>query len=59
MKYAITERNVLSYSNHPFIVRLNYAFQTPDKLFLLLEFCPGGDLAEHLQKEKKLVKFNC
>lgn len=26
IKYAMTERNVLSYTHHPFIVRLNYAF---------------------------------
>lgn len=26
IKYALTERNVLSYTHHPFIVRLNYAF---------------------------------
>ena len=25
-KYAITERNVMSLTNHPFIVKLNYAF---------------------------------
>lgn len=54
VKYAMTERNVLSLTNHPFIVKLNSAFQTPDKLFLILDYCPGGDLAEHLQKEKKL-----
>ena len=28
LKYAIAERNVLSTSNHPFIVKLNYAFHT-------------------------------
>lgn len=28
VKYAQTERNVLSYIEHPFIVNLNYAFQT-------------------------------
>lgn len=49
----MTERNVLSLTNHPFIVRLNSAFQTLDKLFLILDYCPGGDLSEHLQKEKK------
>ncbi len=27
VRYAMTERNVLSGMNHPFIVRLNYAFQ--------------------------------
>ena len=52
-KYAIAERNVLSLSHHPFIVKLNYAFQTLTKLFLILEYCPGGDLAKHLSYEKK------
>ena len=52
-KYAIAERNVLSLSNHPFIVKLNFAFQTLTKLFLILEYCPGGDLARHLSYEKK------
>lgn len=40
-RYAKTERNVLSLMNHPFIVRLNYAFQTDTKLYLLLDYCPG------------------
>ena len=48
-KYAMTERNVLSIINFPFIVKLNYAFQTKDKLFLLLDYCPGGDLSKQLQ----------
>lgn len=50
MKYALTERNVLSVTNHPFIVKLNYAFQTADRLFLILDYCPGGDLSEHLSR---------
>ena len=53
MKYAKTERNVLTNTNHPFIVKMNFAFQTSDKLFLLLDYCPGGDLGHILQKEKK------
>ena len=52
MKYALTERNVLAYIRHPFIVPLNYAFQTSSKLFLVLEYCPGGDLSSHLLAEK-------
>ena len=48
IKYALTERNVLSIINFPFIVKLNYAFQTKDKLFLLLDYCPGGDLSKQL-----------
>lgn len=53
VKYAMTERNVLSFMNHPFIVKLKYAFQTVDRLFLILDYCPGGDLAEHITFEKK------
>ena len=53
LKYAMAERNVLSLSNHPFIVKLNFAFQTSSKLFLILDYCPGGDLSKHLYYEKR------
>jgi protein-serine/threonine kinase len=53
IKYAVTERNVLTYIKHPFIVPLKYAFQTPSKLFLILEYCAGGDLSTHLMREKR------
>ena len=53
LKYAIAERNVLSGSNHPFLVNLKYAFQTSTKLFLVIEYCPNGDLAKHLLFEKR------
>ena len=53
MKYAIVERNVLSLSNNPFIVKLDCAFQTSSKLFLVLEYCPNGDLSKHLLIEKR------
>lgn len=53
LKYAMTEKNVLSYIRHPFIVSLRYAFQTPQKLCLVLDYCPGGDLGSILSREKK------
>lgn len=43
-RYAQTERNVLSITSHPFIVKLKYAFQTSDKLIMILDFCSGGDM---------------
>jgi serine/threonine protein kinase len=43
--YATTEKNVLAMMNHPFIVKLNYAFQTQTHLYLVLDYCPKGDLA--------------
>jgi len=54
IKYAMTERNVLSYTHHPFIVRLNYAFQTKNKLYLILDYCPGGDLGKYLLRTGQL-----
>ena len=44
LKYVKTERDILAYSDNPFIVKLRHAFQTRKKLFLVLDFCPGGDL---------------
>lgn len=32
---------------------LKYAFQTPEKLFLLLDFAPGGNLSKALHKERR------
>lgn len=40
-KYAHTERNILSIMDHPFIVKLNSAFQTKNKLYLVMDYCPG------------------
>lgn len=54
MRYARTERNVLSYLKHPFLVGLKYAFQTNDRLAMLLDYCPGGDLRHTLLREKRL-----
>mmetsp|Transcript_37269 Transcript_37269/g.89092 ORF Transcript_37269/g.89092 Transcript_37269/m.89092 type:complete len:730 (+) Transcript_37269:51-2240(+) len=54
MRYALTERNLLSYIRHPFIVRLYHAFQTPSCLVLVLQYCPGGNLSMLLQREGAL-----
>lgn len=54
VRYAKTERDVLSYTDNGFIVALNYAFQTTTKLFLILDFCPGGDLGRLISKQGKL-----
>jgi protein-serine/threonine kinase len=56
VRYAFTERNILSAINHPYIVRLNYAFQTPEKLAFVMEYCPGGDLGTHLAREKHFTE---
>ncbi|KAM4047303.1 ribosomal protein S6 kinase alpha-1 isoform 1-T1 [Anomaloglossus baeobatrachus] len=45
------ERDILAEVNHPFVVRLHYAFQTEGKLYLILDFLRGGDLFTRLSKE--------
>ncbi|XP_018907623.1 ribosomal protein S6 kinase beta-1 isoform X3 [Bemisia tabaci] len=54
------ERSILEAVKHPFIVDLKYAFQTDSKLFLILEFCPGGELFSILERESFISeKVSC
>jgi len=46
-----SEKNILMKIQHPFIVNLNYAFQTKDKLYMILDYVNGGELFFHLKKE--------
>ena len=50
VEHTKTERSVLGYMHHPFIVGLTMAFQTNDKLFFVLDYCAGGELFFHLGK---------
>lgn len=54
-----TERNVLEAVNHPFIVTLHYAFQTPKKLYMVLEYCAGGELFFHLSRAGRFSEGRC
>eukprot|EP00826_Nyctotherus_ovalis_P041616 TRINITY_DN4221_c0_g2_i2.p1 TRINITY_DN4221_c0_g2~~TRINITY_DN4221_c0_g2_i2.p1 ORF type:complete len:459 (+),score=87.04 TRINITY_DN4221_c0_g2_i2:583-1959(+) len=51
IRYALTEKNIMAHMKHPFIVGLHAAFQTKRQLYLIMEYCPGGDLAFVLKKE--------
>jgi serum/glucocorticoid-regulated kinase 2 len=53
LAHTSTERYVLQYLDCPFLTHLIYAFQTPDKLYMVLEYLPGGELFFWLKKEKK------
>lgn len=39
---------------HPFIIKLHYAFQNERKLFFAMEYCPGGELFNLIQKRRVL-----
>jgi serum/glucocorticoid-regulated kinase 2 len=51
--HILTERNVLVEVSHPFIIKLYSSFQTPEKLFFVLEYCPGGELFGVLSKKSR------
>ncbi|KAL4466816.1 hypothetical protein ABPG74_010413 [Tetrahymena malaccensis] len=44
------ERDILVKMNSPFIVKLHYAFQTADKLYIVMDFMIGGELFYHLRR---------
>jgi len=53
------EKNVFEKAtNHPFLVGLHSCFQTPSRLFFVIEFVTGGDLMYHMQRQKKLPESN-
>lgn len=49
-----SERKILETVNHPFIVSLHSAFQCRNSLYLIIEYCPGGELLSHIQKSRQL-----
>jgi serine/threonine-protein kinase Psk1 len=52
-----TERQILeSVNRHPFVVKLFYAFQDLEKLYLILEYGQGGELFTHLNTEKMFAE---
>ena len=48
----LAESNILEkVSSHPFIVTMHASFQTREKLFIIMDFCAGGELFLKLGKE--------
>eukprot|EP00164_Ancoracysta_twista_P004427 GFYU01005975.1.p1 GENE.GFYU01005975.1~~GFYU01005975.1.p1 ORF type:complete len:352 (+),score=116.26 GFYU01005975.1:202-1257(+) len=53
VEHTKAERNILEAIQHPFIVNLHYAFQTEDKLYLIIDYVSGGELFFHLRRAGK------
>ncbi|XP_064611254.1 protein kinase C iota type-like isoform X1 [Liolophura sinensis] len=50
-----TEKHVFeTASNYPFLVGLHSCFQSPSRLFFVIEFVNGGDLMFHMQRQRRL-----
>eukprot|EP00730_Choanoeca_flexa_P015092 TRINITY_DN6842_c0_g1_i2.p1 TRINITY_DN6842_c0_g1~~TRINITY_DN6842_c0_g1_i2.p1 ORF type:complete len:358 (+),score=111.52 TRINITY_DN6842_c0_g1_i2:224-1297(+) len=46
-----TEVNVLKQIRHPYIVGMEECFDTPDKLYLILDYVSGGELFDRIVEE--------
>ncbi|EGW30855.1 ribosomal protein S6 kinase and related protein [Spathaspora passalidarum NRRL Y-27907] len=55
---TVNEKNILEMVNHPNIVKLYYAFQDNNKVYLILEYLDGGELFHHLALERFMTEKN-
>ncbi|CAI2369649.1 unnamed protein product [Moneuplotes crassus] len=49
VEHTMAERRILEKIKHPFIVSLQYSFQSKKKLYFVMDYCPGGELFFYLQ----------
>jgi serum/glucocorticoid-regulated kinase 2 len=58
---TLLEKTVLESMDHPFLVGLNFCFQTEDRLYFVMPFLRGGELFQHLRKfrifDEEKVRF--
>ena len=54
MGHLRAERDLLIMSQNPWIVAMYFTFQDADKLYMVMEFLPGGDLMRLLMREGTL-----
>lgn len=56
LEHTLAEKLILSHVNHPFLVGLEYAFQTDERIYFVMEFMKGGELFQHMRKVKKFTE---
>lgn len=53
VEHIKAERKIMELIDFPFIIKLKYAFQNPSKLYLVMDYCPGGELFFHIQRVER------
>lgn len=56
VQHTKTERNILSIVNHRYILPLRCSFQTPERLYIVTDYCPGGELFYHLKRMRRFTE---
>jgi len=54
--HTMVERDVMLNMKCPFIVRLHYAFQNEKRVYMVMDYCNGGDLYTHLRRERSFTE---
>lgn len=60
LELALTEINILKLCQHPNIIKLYDVYDSPDFIYIIMEYCKGGDLftyieSRHFKLEEKKV----
>ena len=51
-----TEIEILKICQHPYIIKLYDIFENVDYIYIIMEYCPGGDLFSYLQKRHFILE---
>lgn len=52
VEHTLMEKKILSAVNHPFMVKMDFAFKDSAYLFMALSYVPGGEMFTHLRRSK-------
>jgi serum/glucocorticoid-regulated kinase 2 len=53
---TLLEKDILMKADHPFLVGMEYVFQTDQKIFFVMKFVRGGELFMHLRRAKQFTE---
>lgn len=56
VEHTKSERKILEEINHPFLMRLYYAFQSPTKLYMVMDYLTGGEMFFHLKNDRRFTE---
>ena len=53
VEHTKAEREILEEIDHPFLMKMHYAFQTAPKLYFVMTMITGGELFFHLKNDRR------
>lgn len=56
VEHTKAERHILETMQHPFLMTLRFAFQSKEKLYLVLDYFQGGELFFHLKDQRRFAE---